>query len=101
MEATESGNRDGGRKIWGLGISTTPSERAMVEVGGSSGVAWTEGGGEGSDERRGRSMSSREICISFRGAELSGALFRRIPFDRALLSNFSIELASTVCKANV
>jgi hypothetical protein len=96
MEATESGNRDGGRKIWGMGMSSTPSERAMVEVRGSSEVAETEGGGEGSDERRGRSMSSREICTSFRGVELSGALFRRIPFDRALLSSFSTESASTV-----
>ena len=52
-------------------------------------------GGEGREERRGSVRSSSVICTSLRGDELSGALFRRISFERALLSNFSNQSQSS------
>ena len=86
MEATASENSEGGRKIWWVGMSTTPSTEA-------SGLEDSEGsssdGGEGGEEGRGRERSSRVICTSLRRDELSRALFHRIPFERALLSGFS------------
>ena len=68
----------------------------MTEVSGSEeSEGGSSDGGEGREERRGRVRSSRVICTSLRGDELSGALFRRIPFERALLSNFSNQSQSS------
>ena len=65
----------------------------MAEVSGSEGSEGSPSdGGEGRDERRGRVMSSRAICTSFREDELSGALFRRIPSERVLFSSFSTQI---------